>query len=199
MELIKRLSLTCILLLIIVSVEVVLLVAFTGAGINKLIMPIFSNLDFLWLLTKSNFHAGIIEIINQPVLIIGNATLPPADFLSALYYYPVSSLLHIGLAWLISTRMVIHKSRPHKYSFFTGCALFLVTINYIWLAACCGASPGWTLDTIFLNYVMSSEGTPIQHMNIYDAVYRYMQPLQLLVMILASMLIWRGMSSSSKH
>lgn len=181
-----------------ISMEAIVLVFATGASINTITAPILSNLDFLWLLTKSNLHAGIVEVINQPVLIIGHSASSTQDFQSALYYYPVNSILHVGLAWLISIRITTHRSRPHKYSFIAGCALFLVTINYVWLAACCGASPGWTFDTLFLNYVMSTDGTPIQHMDIYETAYQYMLPLQLVIMIVATMMIWRGLSSDSK-
>jgi len=190
----KLTALTGLTLFSIVCIEMLVLMFTTGTVVNTFDQPIFNNLDFLWLLIKSNPWNGFLQLIEQPVLIIGHTGAATNDYLVALYYYPVSSLLHLGLALLITTRILKYPTLAIRAQFIIGCVLFLLPINYVWLAGCCGAKPGWTLDTLFLNFVLSTDGSPITHMDIYEVAYGWMHTLQLIIMILAGSLLWRATS-----
>ena len=166
----------------------------TNNVINSFSAPIFNNLDFLWLLLNSNPWSGFLELVSQPILIIGR-TAPSTDgYLTALYYYPVSGLLHIGFALLVASRFHKNRSQLIRPVFILASMLFLISINYVWLAGCCGAAPGWTLDTIFLNYALSTQGYPRMGMEFYERVYGWSQPMQISFMILACGLLWRTSS-----
>lgn len=191
----KLAALATLILFILISIEALLLMLATGTVINTFALPIFSNLDFLWLLLKNNPWSGFHELISQPVFILGNAQASTSGYHSALYYYPISGLLHLGFAWLIASRFLKYRSQLVRPMFIIGSVLFLVSINYVWLAGCCGAVPGWTLDTMLLNYVLSAQGYPVARMDIYEAVYAWMQPMQLTIMALAGILLWRASST----
>jgi hypothetical protein len=195
MKHLKFAALATLILFILISIEALLLILATGTVFNTFTLPIFSNLDFLWLLLKNNPRSGFLELISQPVFILGHAQASTSGYLTALYYYPTSSLLHLGLALLIASRFLKHRSQLVRPMFIIGSALLLVSINYVWLAGCCGTTPGWTLDTMLLNYVLSAQGYPVAHMDIYEAVYAWMQPLQLTIMVLAGILLWRASST----
>ncbi|NNG14378.1 MAG: hypothetical protein HKM22_04390 [Gammaproteobacteria bacterium] len=132
--------------------------------------------------------------MSQPIFIIGHAQLSTDGYLTALYYYPISSLLHLGLAWLIASRFMKYRSQLIRPMFISGSVLLLVSINYVWLAGCCGAAPGWTLDTMFLNYALSTQGYPVTGMELYEVVYGWSRPIQASFMILAGGLLWRASS-----
>lgn len=166
----------------------------TGSIINAIALPIFNNLDFLWLLLKSNLWSGLRELVSQPLLILGKAQASADGYTAALYYYPISSLLHLGLAGLILKRFQKQHASLLQPKFLIGSGLLLLAINYVWLAGCCGAAPGWTLDTLFLNYTLSATGYPAGRMDLYEALYGWMQPLQLISITLAAGLLWRAPS-----
>jgi hypothetical protein len=179
------------------SIEALLLILTTGFVIDSFSLPILNNLDFLWLLLKNNPWSGALELISQPVFILGHANESSDGYLVALYYYPISSLLHLGLARLITARFLKYRSQFFRPMFITGCILLLVSINYVWLASCCGATPGWTLETMFLDYAFSTPGYPVDRMPLYEALYNWMQPLQFVIMVLAGGLLWRASSIKS--
>jgi hypothetical protein len=197
MKYLKLAVFTALSLCILLCIEALLLMLTTGTVVNTFAMPIFNNLDFLWLLLKNNPWNGFLELISQPVFILGHAQATAGDYLVALYYYPISSLLHLGLAWLITTCFLNCRAQLVRPLFITGSILLLVSINYVWLAGCCGAAPGWTLDTILLNYMLSAQGYPVTRMELYETIYGWMQPVQLVVMALAGILLWRGSSLQS--
>lgn len=166
----------------------------TGTLINSVTAPIFNNLDFLWLLLKSNPWSGLLELIAQPVLIIGHAQPSKDGYLAALYYYPISGLLHIGFALLLTSCFRKNRSQGIHPLFILASLLFLISINYVWLAGCCGATPGWTLDTMFLNYALSTQGYARAGMEYYEMIYRWSLPVQASLMILAAALLWKTSS-----
>lgn len=195
MKYLKSAALVTLMLCLLIGIETLLLMLASGRLVNSLALPIFNNLDFLWLLLKSNPWSGLLELISQPVLIIGQAQ-PSADgYLAALYYYPVSSLLHLCLAGIIVTRFHAQPASLLRPRFIIGSGLLLVAINYVWLASCCGATPGWTLDTLFLHFTLTATGYPQNWMELYEAVYGWMQALQLFAIAVAGALLWRRLES----
>lgn len=197
MTYLKSAFLTALSLFIFVCIEALILMLATGTVINSFVMPIFSNLDFLWLLLKTNPWSGFLELVSQPVFIIGHAQVSTDGYLTALYYYPISSLLHLGLARLVASHFLKDRARLVRPLFITGSVLLLVAINYVWLAGCCGAVPGWTLDTLLLNYALSTQGYPVTGMELYETIYGWMQPLQFIIIVLAGGLLWRASSIKS--
>ena len=183
---------TLVVLLLLLVLEALLLMLVTGNIFNTFALPIFNNLDFLWLLIKNNPGAGLLELISQPLLILGHSPAGVDDYSAALYYYPISSLLHLGLAWLIAARLLKTPAQLARPLFIGGALLLLLSINYVWLAGCCGAVPGWTLDTAFLYYVFESAGNPVARVQIYEDAYTWMQTGQLVVMALAGLLLWHS-------
>lgn len=194
MKYLKSAFLVALTLFILICIEALLLMLTTGSIINAISMPIFNNLDFLWLLLKNNLWSGLVELVSQPVLILGKAQASADGYIAALYYYPISSLLHLGLAWLIVKRFQKHHASLLRPKFLIGSGLLLLAINYVWLASCCGATPGWTLDTLFLSYALTATGYPVERMDLYEEFYGWMQPLQFIIIILAVGLLWRAPS-----
>lgn len=197
MNYLKSATLSVLVLFILMCIEALLLILTTGFVIDSLTLPILNNLDFLWLLLKSNPWSGALQLFSQPVFILGHAQESSDGYLVALYYYPISSLLHLGLAWLIASRFLKQRSQLIRPMFITGCLLWLVAINYVWLASCCGATPGWTLETMFLHYAFSTSGYPVDRMPLYEALYNWIRPLQFVIMVLAGGLLWRASSIKS--
>ena len=181
MNYLKATVFTVLTLLTLLGVETLLLMLATGSVVNAVALPIFNNLDFLWLLLTNNTWSGLDELLAQPVLIIGQAQTGVDGYVTALYYYPVNSLLHLGLAWFIARSFRTYRGQLLRPTFLLGSGLLLVGINYIWLAACCGAAPGWTLDTVFLNYVFTTTGFPGARMDVYETLYAWMPGLQLVI------------------
>ena len=159
-------------LFVLFDIEVLVLMLSTGTVVNKLALPVFDNLDFLWLLIKNNPWQGFVELLSQPVLIVGHQQ-EAGEYLAALYYYPVSSLLHLALGIIISMQLQKRAGAIKQPVYLAGIMLFLLSVNHVWLAGCCGAEPGWTLDTVFLSYVLSSSSGPLAGANIYDAIYAW--------------------------
>lgn len=190
MNYLKAAMFTVLTLLILLGMETLLLMLATGSGVNAVALPVFYNLDFLWLLLTNNPWSGLRELLAQPVLIIGQVQTGADGYVTALYYYPVNSLLHLGLAWFIAKRFVTFRGQLLRPSFLLGSGLLLVGINYVWLAACCGAAPGWTLDTVFLNYVFTTTGFPGARMQVYETLYAWMPALQFVIISLALTLLW---------
>ena len=199
MKPLKLTGYTAVTLILIISVEALLLMLTTGTVINSLTLPIVNNFDFLLLLVKSNFWSGLLELTSQPVLILGHGQATADKYLTALYYYPISSLLHIGLALLISVQLLQQPATLCRLPFIIGSVLLLVSINYVWLAGCCGAEPGWTLNTMFLNYKLSTQGSPVAYMDTYVAIYAWMQPLQIILMALSGILLWWAVFRKKGH
>lgn len=192
MKYLKSASLVALTLFMILCIEALLLMLSTGSSINAIALPIFHNLDFLWLLLTHNPWSGLQVLVSQPVLVLGKAQASADGYIAALYYYPISSLLHLGLAWLIVQRHHKHRASLLRPKFLIGSGLLLLAINHVWLASCCGATPGWTLDTLFLHFALSTNGYPVTYMDLYEAVYRWMQPLQFISILLAGGLLWRA-------
>jgi len=175
----------------ILSTESLLLMLTTGITINTIVFPIINNIDFLVLLIKNNPWSGFLELVAQPVLIIGKAHTTPGEYLSALYYYPFNSLLHILLAALIASRVLHAPKQILRPAFIFASLMLLLAINYVWLAACCGAIPGWTLDTVLVYYALSENVNVVSRMNVYDAIHDWMGILQLLILTVSVIILWR--------
>lgn len=190
MKFFKFTALTALSLLIILGLEALLLMLATGEAFNNIALPILSNIDFLLLLIKSNISSGVRELIAQPVLIIGNSSAP-GEYISALYYYPISSLLHILFAAFITLRALKRPRQLFRISFILASVMFLVSINYVWLSGCCGAVPGWTFDTMLLNYVFSRNINSATSMGIYEAVYDWMTIIQILILSISVLFLYR--------
>jgi len=191
MKILKFSSLTLLYLIMILSTESLLLMLTTGITINTIVFPIFNNIDFLVLLIKNNPWSGFLELVAQPVLIIGKSHTAPGEYLSALYYYPFNSLLHILLAALIASRVLYAPKQILRPAFIIASLMLLLAINYVWLAACCGAIPGWTLDTVLVYYALSENVNVVSRMNVYDAIHDWMGLLQLLILAVSVIILWR--------
>lgn len=191
MKTLKFTSFVILTLFTLFALESIVLMLATGTVFNSLSLPILNNLDFLILLIKNNFLSGLRELIAQPVLIIGKGATLPGEYLSALYYYPISSLLHILFASFIASLIFKKPQRLIKPLFIFSGIMFLTSINYIWLAGCCGAAPGWTFDTMLLNYVFTTNASTGLHMNLYEALYDWMTILQIIFMFVSVLLLWR--------
>ncbi|MCK4742293.1 MAG: hypothetical protein KAT25_00585 [Sulfuriflexus sp.] len=189
MKFIKFTTLSILYLFIILGLEALLLMLASGALFNSITLPILNNIDFLILLIKSNIGSGLRELIAQPVLILGNSSAPN-EYIAALYYYPVNSLLHILFAAFITSQVLKKPMRLIRLPFLIAGTMFLVSINYVWLAGCCGAVPGWTLDTMLLNYVFSTNVNSGTRMDFYELLYDWMTLLQI-IMIFISVLLLR--------
>jgi len=189
MAFIKFLGLLLFYLIVILSLEALTLMLTTGTVINTISLPIFNNIDFLMLLIKNNLTSGLREFIAQPVLIIGVSATMPEEYISALYYYPFSSLLHVLFSAFITFYALKNPQQLLQPLFLVSSVLFLVSINYVWLAGCCGAVPGWTLDTMLLSYVFSTSTSSSAHMNLYETLYDWMAVLQIIILFTAVLLL----------
>ena len=196
MKFFKFTSLTALYFFILLGLESLVLMLATGAVFNSISLPILNNIDFLILLIKSNIGSGLRELIAQPVLILGNSSAPN-EYLAALYYYPINSLLHILFAVFIASQVLKKPVRLIRPLFFIASAMLLVSINYVWLAGCCGAIPGWTLDTMLLNYVFSTNVNSAARMDFYEVLYDWMTLLQI-IMIFISVLLLQKVSRHKK-
>jgi len=195
MKFFKFIALTFLYLFILLGLESLLLMLTTGMAFNSITFPIVNNIDFLSLLIKNNIGSGLRELIMQPVLILGSISVSD-DYLTALYYYPISSLLHIVFAGFIASRMLKNPTQLIRIPFIFASLLFLVSINYVWLVGCCGATPGWTLDTLLLNYVLSTNVSSGEHMSFYETLYDWMYVLQISMMLIS--VIWLRWLTHSK-
>ena len=196
MNFFKLTALSVLYLLIMLGLEALLLMLASGALFNSITIPILNNTDFLILLIKSNIGSGLRELIAQPVLILGNSSAPN-EYFAALYYYPINSLLHILFAIFIASQVLKKPIRLFRPLFFIASTMLLISINYVWLAGCCGAIPGWTLDTMLLNYVFSTNVNSGTRMDFYEVLYDWMTLLQIL-MIFISVLLLRWVSRQKK-
>ena len=190
MKFFKFTALSTLYLLIILGLEALLLMLASGALFNSITLPILNNIDFLMLLIKSNIVSGLRELITQPILIIGNSSAAN-EYISALYYYPVNSLLHILFAIFITSQALKKPARLFRLPFLIGSTMLLISINYVWLAGCCGAVPGWTLDTMLLNYVFSANVSSNARMDFYEVLYDWMSLLQILMIFISALLLRR--------
>jgi len=188
MKFFKFTALSALCLFIILGLEALLLMLASGALFNSITLPILNNTDFLILLIKSNIGSGLRELIAQPVLILGNNSAPN-EYFSALYYYPINSLFHILFATFIASQALKKPLRFFRPLFFIASAMLLVSINYVWLAGCCGAVPGWTLDTMLLNYVFSTNVNSSARMDFYEVLYDWMTLLQILMIFISILLL----------
>jgi len=189
MSLFRFIILSILYIVILLGLESLILMLATGAAFNSIAFPILNNIDFLLLLIKNNIGSGLRELIAQPVLIIGNRSAPN-EYLSALYYYPISSLLHISFACFVALRTLKKPAYLISLPFLFASMMLLLAINYVWLAGCCGATPGWTFDTMLLKYVFSTNISSTEHMNFYETLYDWMTIIQIF-MILVSILLLR--------
>ena len=187
MKFFKFIALTFLTLFILLGLESLLLMLATGTAFNSIAFPIVNNIDFLSLLIKNNLGSGLRELIMQPVLILGNISVSD-EYLTALYYYPLSSLLHLIFAGFIASRMLNNPTQLIRIPFIFASLLFLVSINYVWLVGCCGATPGWTFDTLLLNYVLTTNASSGEHMDFYETLYGWMYVLQIFIMSIS--VIW---------
>ena len=188
MNFFKLTALSTLYLLIILGLEALLLMLASGALFNSITLPILNNTDFLILLIKSNIGSGLRELIAQPVLILGNSSAPN-EYFAALYYYPINSLFHILFAAFIASQVLKNPVRLVRPLFFIASIMLLVSINYVWLAGCCGAIPGWTLDTMLLNYVFSTNVNSAARMDFYEVLYDWMTLLQILMIFISVLLL----------
>lgn len=180
-------------LLALLLLEWALLMLATGRVIDALRSPLWDNADFTWLLLRSNPWQGLLVFLDQPVLIVGSLDPLGKDFYAAWFYYPLGSLLHLLLAWLIA-RYLWQSHKPGRAGFVIGVVLALLAINELWLAACCGQTPGWLLDTGLRLYVFASDGEPLQRLQFYETVLPFLTPLQWLVAAAGFGLAWRRVS-----
>jgi len=188
MKYFKLTALSTLCLFIILGLEALLLMLASGALFNSITLPILNNTDFLILLIKSNVGSGLRELIAQPILILGNSSAPN-EYFSALYYYPINSLFHILFATFIASQVLKKPRGLFRPLFFVASAMLLVSINYVWLAGCCGAVPGWTLDTMLLNYVFSTNVNSSARMDFYEVLYDWMTLLQILMIFISILLL----------
>jgi len=184
----KFIALSTLYLLVFLGLEALILMLATGAAFNSIALPILNNLDFLLLLIKNNPGSGLRELIAQPVLIIGHR-FSPNEYSSALYYYPISSLLHIAFACFVASVSLKRPLKIIRIPFLLASILLLTAINYVWLIGCCGATPGWTLDTMLLNYVLSANVNSAARMDFYEALYDWMTILQVSIIAVSVLLL----------
>ena len=188
MKFLKFTSFTALYFFILLGLESLVLMLATGTAFNSIALPILNNIDFLVLLIKSNIGSGLRELIAQPILILGNSSAPN-EYFAALYYYPFNSLLHILFSVFIASQVLKKPVRLIRPIFFIASAMLLVSINYVWLAGCCGAIPGWTLDTMLLNYVFSTNVNSGARMDFYEVLYDWMTLLQILMIFISVLLL----------
>lgn len=188
MKLLKFTSLTALYFFILLGLESLVLMLATGAVLNSIALPVINNIDFLMLLIKNNTVSGLSELISQPILILGKSSAPN-EYFAALYYYPINSLLHILFAAFITSQVLKKPVRLIRPLFFIASTMLLVSINYVWLAGCCGAIPGWTLDTMLLNYVFSTNVNSGARMDFYEVLYDWMTLVQILMIFISVLLL----------
>lgn len=177
------------------ALEWLLLMLGSLRGIDALRSPLWDNADFTWLLIRSNPWQGLLALFNQPLLIVGSLDPVSGDFYSALFYYPGGTLLHLLLAWLVA-RYLGQARRVGGKGFVLGVLLALVASNQLWLAACCGQTPGWLLDTALRLYVFASDGETLHRLKLYEGVLPFLDPLRWIVAAAGFGLVWRRVPGS---
>lgn len=195
MRSLKTGALVALILFILVVVESLLLMLASGRLFNSLTVPIIDNLDFLWLLIKSSPWQGLLQLAAQPVLVFGHELAQTKDYTAALYFYPIGSLLHVLLAWMIARYLFpakqTNKKRQGMKGFVVGLLLLLLTLPNIWLASCCGDVPGWPLDVALRQYVFAAGGDPVARLEFYETVLPFLFPLQLIIGATGAGLLYR--------
>jgi len=193
MRTLKKLGLFSLVLVAIVLTEALALMLLTGQLFNSLALPIIDNADFTWLLIKNNPLHGMLELVRQPLLIIGHEQSFSKDYTAALYFYPVGTLLHCLLAAWIS-RFISNKTRSGIKGLVVALLLIMLSLPSIWLASCCGDTPGWPVDTALRQYVFAVGGDPLARLEFYESILPALFPIQLLIGATGFGLLYRRIS-----
>jgi hypothetical protein len=162
----------------------------TGNVMNTVQFPLWDNRDFVFVLIKASPVQGIAEFFNQPLMLIGHKASSVTDFTAALFYYPLAVLVHIALAIGIAIYLF---TRPYRrpLAFAIGVLLILIVTNGVWLASCCGSSPGWLVDTSLRYYVFAAGGNPVERLQHYEMLLPYLFPLQAVLATIGAVLVLR--------
>ncbi len=185
---------TLLVLLALLLLESLLLMLAGGRLFNSVTVPAIANLDFLWLLLKNSPWNGIQEIFAQPVLIVGHKQGITDDYISALYYYPLGSALHLLWAIVLAS-YILRKSHPGLKGFVIGSLLLLLTLPNIWLASCCGDAPGWSADVSLRLYVFAEGGDAVSRLKFYETLLPLLLPLRLVLAAGGAILMYRRLAS----
>jgi hypothetical protein len=189
----KLIGWTLLVLLALLLFESLLLMLTSAQLFNAVAAPAFANLDFLWLLLKNSPWNGLQEIFAQPVLIIGHKQDITDDYISALYFYPLGSLLHLLWAFMLAS-YVLRKPQPGIKGLVIGSLLLLLTLPNIWLAACCGDVPGWSADVGLRLYVFAEGGDAVSRLKLYETLLPLLLPLRLIIAAVGAILIYRRLA-----
>lgn len=193
--LLKKIGLSVLMLFMLIGIEALVLMLLSGRLFNSITFPVINNLDFLWLLLRNTPWQGLLELAGQPLLVLGHEQLLTKDYSVALYFYPLGSLLHILVAWMM-VRYLFSKTRgKHTRAgmkgFVVGLLLLLLSLPAVWLASCCGDVPGWPLDVALRQYVFAVGGDAIARLSLYENLLPFLYPLQLIIAATGLGLVWR--------
>jgi hypothetical protein len=190
LRLLKRITVAAGVLAALLALESGALMLATTSVVNSMQFPLWDNRDFLSVLLKANPGQGLLELIDTPAMIIGHKATPAGDFTAALFYYPLAALVHVLLALAIAVYLA---RRPYKkpLGFGLGVLLLLVVTNAVWLASCCGDSPGWLVDTALRYYVFAAGGNAVERLQTYEQVLPYLLPLQAFLAAIGAWLVLR--------